>query len=310
MIRSLVTTVLLAAVLPSLSQEARTEIARQPLPPMLRTRAPATEPERKAETIPSPSSPEAASEFGEQVVLVRQAQWDPWRADASVSAFYTDNVALAPHRVDDWFMKYDVAVGYTNRIEGPWTLDANLTQSFVRYDQFDALDFDLLRAEAGVSYEADWLWDASVFARYSFYRITGPGYGKELLHQHSISVGVQKVWKVSQGQQLFAGIATEPSLEAVPSVAQRNEHSAFGGWAVQLTDDLSAQLGGRIGYHVSEHTDRSDWNYVAMAGVNYALTGWARIGVNGSIAWNESNKSVFTYRNAIAGVFVGVNINF
>jgi hypothetical protein len=123
-------------------------------------------------------------------------------------------------------------------------------------------------------------------------------------------VGVQKVWKVSQGQQLFFGIASEPSLEAVPAIAQRHEHSVFGGWSVRLTDKLTTQVSGRIGYHVSSATDREDWNCVALASVNYALTDWAHVGVSSSISWNESNKSIYTYRNVLAGVFVGVNLTF
>lgn len=309
MSRSLALLALCLASASALAQEARTEIARQPMPPQIRNRA-VTEPDRVATPIEAPSSPDAASEFGEQVVLVRNAQWDPWRADAGVSCFFTDNVALAPNRVEDWFMKYDVDVGYTNRISGPWSVDVSLAQSFVRYDEFDALDFDLLRADAGVSYQADWLADANLFLRYSFYRITGPGYGHEIMRNHSLAIGVQKIWKIAQGQQLFFGIGSEPSLDATPAVAQRHEHSVFGGWSVRLTEKLSAQLSGRAGYHVSTATDREDWNYVAMASANYAITDWAHIGASASIAWNESNKSIYTYRNVIAGVFVGLNITF
>jgi hypothetical protein len=34
------------------------------------------------------------------------------------------------------------------------------------------------------------------------------------------------------------------------------------------------------------------------------------VGVTGSMAWNESDRALFTYRNVMAGVFVGVQINF
>ena len=310
MIRPLSLALLMAITGTISAQEVRTEIARQPLPPQLHHRAPANEPERVSTPIEAPSSADAAAEFGEQVVLIRHAQWDPWHADAGVSGYFTDNVALAPNRVQDFFMKYDVGVGYLNTISGPWSLDVSLTQSFLRYDQFDTLNFDLTRADAGVAYQASWLGDASFFLRYTFYRITSEGFGDEILRNHSLSVGVQKIWKISQGQQLFFGIGSEPSLDATPVIAQRNEHSAFGGWSVRLTEKLSAQLSGRIGYHVSTVTDRTDWNYVALASASYALTDWARIGASASIAWNESNKPIFTYRNIVAGVFVGMNITF
>lgn len=310
MIRSLALVSFLLATLPAFAQQARIDVARQPLPPQLRDRTPDTETQRTASPIADPSSPDAASEFGEQVVLVRQAQWEPWRADAGVSGFFTDNVALAPNRVHDYFMKYDLSVGYSNRISGPWSMDIALAQSWVRYDQFDSLDFDLVRGDAGIAYQADWLGDASFFLRYSFYRLAEAGFGSEIMHNNSLSVGLQKVWKVSQGQQVFFGVASEPSLETVPAIAQRHEHSLFGGWSVRLTDKLITQVSGRIGYHVSSATDREDWNYVALASVNYAVTDWAHVGVSSSLSWNESNKGIYTYRNVIAGVFVGVNLTF
>lgn len=293
-----------------IAQEVRTEIARQPLPPTLRQRASAEDTQRVATPIEQPSSPDAASEFGEQVVLMRHAQWNPWSVEAGVSLFFTDNVALAPRAVEDWFMKYDMGVGYTNRITGPWSMEVSLAQALVRYDQFDALDFDLTRASAGIAYEASWLSDASFFLRYQFYRITDAGFGDEILRNHSLSVGVQKVWKVSTGQQLFFGLSSDPSLEAAPSIAERHEHAVFGGWSLRLTERLTAQVSGRIGYHVSTATDRQDWNYVTLASATYAVTDWARVSVTSSIAWNESDRSVFTYRNVIAGVFVGMHLTF
>lgn len=308
--RSLCFALLITAALPLVAQEVRTEIARQPMPPQLRSLRPGEEPQRIATPIEAPSSADAASEFGEQVVLIRQAQWEPWHADAGVAGFFTDNVALAPNRVQDFFMKYDVAVGYVNRISGPWSMDVTLSQSFFRYDKFDALDFDLTRAGAGIAYQADWLGDASFFLRYNFYELTKAGFGAQIARIHTLSAGVQKIWKVSQGQQLFLGLASEPSLDATPAVAQRHEHSIFGGWSLRLTDKLTAQLSARVGYHVSAVTDREDWNYVGLASASYALTDWARLGVSGSVSWNESNKSIYTYRNVVAGVFVGLNLTF
>lgn len=310
MIRSLYLITLLLASQLAFAQQARVEIARQPMPPTLRTPSPGNEPERVSTPIEAPSSADAASEFGEQVVLIRQAQWQPWHVDAGVSGFFTDNVALAPNRVEDYFMKYDLAAGYTNRISGPWSMDVGLGQSFVRYDKFAVLDFDLTRADAGISYQAAWLGDSSLFLRYSFFRLAEAGFGDEIMRNHTLGVGVQKIWKISQGQQLFLGIASEPSLSATPEIAQRHEHSIFGGWSVRLTEKLNAQLSGRVGYHVSTATEREDWNYVALLGVNYAITDWAKLGVNSSISWNESNESIFTYRNVLAGVFVGLNITF
>ena len=287
--------------------ETRVEIARDPQRQAIVATDPSTGQEKKLAPL---SSSEANSEFGDQVIITRQATWDPWKFDMDVYGFYTDNVALAPRRVDDFFMEYGVGASYSNRIRGGWTFESSLRQDFIRYDQYDSLDFDLTKFRTGVSYKAPWLWDATLLLRYQFEHLSEPGFGSQLLDSHSLTLGFIKSWKLGSGQRVFFGMLSEPNLAADPDIALRHEHAAFAGWSVRLTDHLTARLIGRAGYHTSPNTDRDDWHYVAAASATYALTDWASIGASTSLTWNRSSKDAYDYRNVLSGAYLGLELKF
>ncbi len=284
--------------------ETQVEVARE----SERGRALPTE-QNSEKLAPLPNAA-ANSEFGEQVLVVRQAVWDPWRFDSEVSGFYTDNAALAPHRVEDFFMETGLGATYRNRISGPWSLEASLRQAFIRYDRFDSLSFDLTKARAGLAYKAGWLADASFTLRYQFDYLSEPEFGSHLLDTHSLALGLVKSWKLGNGQQVFWGLVSEPELVANPDVALRHRHALYAGWSVRLTERLTARLTGRVGYHTSPNADRDDWHYIAAASATYAFTDWASLGLSSSLTWNRSSKDSYDYRNLLSGASLGLQLKF
>jgi hypothetical protein len=146
--------------------------------------------------------------------------------------------------------------------------------------------------------------------RYNYYRLTAAGFGKELMNSHTLSIGLQKVWKAGTGSQLFIGASSDPSLATEPAIVTRHENAIIAGWQARVTDRLTTQITGRVGYHVSPNSNRNDWNYIGLVSATYAITDWAKLGVSGSIAWNESNREIFTYRNVMAGVFASLQLSF
>jgi hypothetical protein len=294
------------AATPSLAP-TRAEIARDSIRFAATLGDPANTLEKKLTPI---TSPEANAEFGEQIVIVRQATWDPWKFTFDANGFFTDNVALAPRRVEDFFLETGVGASYINRIKGPWTLESSLRQDFIRYDRFDSLDFDITKFRTGIYYKASWLANTTFQLRYKFDYLTEAGFGSQLLTTQSIALTLLNSWKLRRGQRVFLALNTEPGLLADPELALRHEHSVVGGWSARLTDSLTAQLTGRIGYHTSPNTGRNDWHYVTAIGASYALTDWASIGATTSLTWNRSNKNNFDYRNLLAGAYIGLQLKY
>lgn len=286
--------------------EARGEIARESA---AATNLP-REPRQALAPSGSPVSSEAASEFGETVVIQKQVAFDPWRVEVDFQAYHTDNVALAPRRVEDWFFRAGLEVSYLNRLAGGWNAELFFGQDFIRYDEFDALDFDLTKAGAGVSTKLSWLGDTTMLVRYQFEYLADPGWSGRILTSHSITAGLIKSWKVGDGQRLYLGVLCEPDLAVDRDISMRHENALHVGWSIKLTDKLTARISGRASYNSSPNADRQDWNYLAKVSASYALTDWASIGASTSFMWNHSSRDRYDYRNQLTGASVGFELQF
>jgi hypothetical protein len=286
--------------------EARSEIARESATASQAPREP-----RQAQTSPvDRAQTEVPSEFGETVVIQKQAAFDPWRVDVDVQAYHTDNVALAPRRVEDWFFRTGVEVSYLNRITDGWNAEFFLGQDFIRYDRFDALDFDITKAGAGVSAKLNWLGGATFLARYQFEYLADPGWSGRILSSHSVTAGLFKTWRLSSSHRVYAGLLVEPDLAVDPSISLRHENAVHAGWSMRLTERLTARVSGRAAYHSSPNADRQDWNYLAKLSAIYELTPWASLTASSSLMWNHSSKDRFDYRNQLTGAALGIELQF
>lgn len=288
-------------------EQARVETIRQAADELSVTQAPLESHEKK---LPPLQSPEAEAEFGSLVVLQRQAVFDPWHVRLKMQGFHTDNVALAPREVEDYFMRYGAELSYSNRLAGSWNFEAALEQDFIRYDRFTSLDYDMTSAMTGVSTKLSWLAGATFALRYYFEYLTESGFGEEITTGHSLYAGLFKSWSLGGGHRLQLGLTSQPELHTDPDFARRHEHAAFATWSFKLTDKLTARLTGRAAYRQRPEADREDWNYVARASASYALNDWANVSASTSLTWNHSSENRFDYRNQRTGVFVGFDFKF
>lgn len=299
---------LASLVRPVLAQveAARAEIARESVAATRLIKEPRSQP---AQVAPLPSA-EANAEFGEMVVIQKQAAFDPWRVELDIQGDYTDNVALAPRRVDDFILRAGLEASYVNRIAGHWNAELFLGQDFVRYDRYDSLDFDMSKVGVGLSTKLPWLGNTTLLARYQFEYLTESGFGSRILSSQSMTIGLVKSWKVAEGQKFYLGFLSEPDLSVDPQISMRHENGLHAGWSIRLTEKLTARLAGRASYYSSPNADRQDWNYQARLSATYALTDWASIGASTSMMWNHSSRNRYDYRNLLAGAFLGLEVQF
>jgi len=256
------------------------------------------------------ASPEAQKEFGEQVVIRREASFDPWKVELDVQGFHTDNVALAPRRVEDFFLRTGLEVSYTNRLGGGWNAEFLLGQDALRYDQFSSLNFDRSRAAMGLSTKLSWLGGATLLARYQFDHLMEEGFGSSIMTTHSILAGVIKSWRVGDKQRFHLGYLSEPDLYVDPDIAVRHEHGLHAGYSLKLTERLTARLTGRAAYYSSPNAGREDWNFLARFTATYALTDWANVSASIGMTWNHSTKDRFDYRVQLTGAYLGLELRF
>ncbi len=251
------------------------------------------------------------AEFGEQRILQRHAQVDPWSAVVDLQVFHTDNAGLTSvGRESDSYMRYGAAVSYTNRIAGPLFIDLSLQQAAFRYSEFDVLDFDLSRAEAGLLFQTAGRLDLLLVARYRFERIMEADWGSALLTTHSAELGVQKIWKIRRGQRLSAGLFATLPFETDPRPAERFEYSASLGYSLRLTERLTAGLSYRGSRYHAPERGRSDWNHLFSGSASYALLDWLQLGLNVTYTVNRSDAAVGNYESFVPGASVALKIVF
>ncbi|MES2595837.1 MAG: hypothetical protein V4662_10900 [Verrucomicrobiota bacterium] len=264
-------------------------------------------------TTSAPAAPTMAGdeEYGEQRILLRKASWAPWSFEADIETLWTDNVALSSQYMEeDTYLRTGFRVGYSNRVVGNLFFNASWDYHTVRHNEYTDLDFDLGRGDIGLMYMLPKLRDTFLVTRYSYYRLAEAGFGNKLYDDHVASVGLQKTWKISRGQQIFAGLYADWSTAPEPWAAGRHEYSLFTGWRLRLTDALSVQLsyrGARYQYRTGE---RQDWNHVMLASASYNITDWLRAGVTGSYTVNRSSGAAFDYENFIIGAGLTAHFEF
>ena len=129
------------------------------------------EAEKKAGEMNQPAPKmKGDDEFGEQMILARRAHVEPWTLGMDAQFFYTDNVALTPtNELDDTYLRTGFFAQYTNRIVNDWFMDASVSSFWFLHGKYDFFDFNLLRAEVGVTRRLPWLDDA--FASVHYYRV-------------------------------------------------------------------------------------------------------------------------------------------
>lgn len=268
--------------------------------------------EDDAETS-EPAAPkmDGDEEYGEQRILLRRASWAPWSIELDSEFQFTDNVALASQAAQsDTYFRTGFRVGYSNRVAGNLFFNAGWDYHTVRHDRFTEMDFDLSRNDLGFMYMLPQLQDAFLVARYSYFRLMGAGVGAPLFQDHVASLGLQKVWKISRGQQIFAGLYGDWSTAPQPWEAGRHEYSFFTGWKLRLTEALNVQLSYRGAYYHYRTGLRTDWNHVALTTVNYDVKDWLRLSLTGSYAVNRSSGAAFDYQNLIVGAGVTAHWEF
>ena len=267
---------------------------------------------------PAPDGPPLAApkmkgdeEFGEQLILARRAQVEPWSISLDAQYFFTDNVALVPEgEIEDFYLRAGFSAQYANRVVGDWFVDAGLSSHHYLHDQHDFFDFHLLRAEAGVTSRLAFLADVFASAHYAWFRISDPDLSEGVFQDHIISVNVQKVWKRSRGQQIVFGLGADFSLAPEPAEPGRHEYSAYASYKLRLTERISVQAGYRGAFYDYTAIGRQDWNHSTSLGCSYDLNGRFRVSVSGSASFNRSSASFFDYDNIVSGAGVSFHLEF
>ena len=251
----------------------------------------------------------ADADIGEQWLFKPNPPVNPWSAHADLSAFYTTNAGLASRgEQSDRFLVADFGVGYARPFAPDWAFAASLQQGFFRYDEFNALDFDSLAANVGVSYQARQLADILFTLHYNFSRLTRATFEEQLFLGNSIGLTATKLVRITTADtvEFSGGVAY---TFADPDELERAEFRGSIGYALRITRALTATAVARSELFQYKH-GRQDFLQSIALGARYDFNKWISASLAASLANNSSNRNVFDYGVFNGGLTASAHVQF
>lgn len=263
--------------------------------------------EQEGYAAESPNDPD----LGEQRILKRQEQYQPFTLSIAAPMYYTSNVALVREgEQGDLLIAPAFSIGYRPRITKTFFGEFSLQEQWFYYDEFTQFDFASFDAIAGFVYYLPQLHYLTLRAHYDYNRFTGTGDFRAFFSQHSLLFNAEVPFRFGRAQQLSFGAEARVSLDADPEGPERDDYEGYVGYSVNLSRSFSLTATGRLAVRDYRVGDRTDVSEIFGLSANYRIREWLSISAISTFAWNQSNHSVFDYSVINIGGGVGVNAKF
>ena len=273
-------------------------------PPALRDQAPGTSEEGVAPA--SPNDPD----LGEQAILKRADQYQPFTVVVSAPITYTSNVALVrTGEKSDTLWSPSVLFGYTPRITRTLYGNVSVAQQMFYYNRFGELDFGSFDARAGLIYNIPQAHNLVLRADYGYNRLTDDDFD-EFFASHSLNFGAEMPFRIGRAQQVSVGLDSSWNLDSDPDEPGRHDHSAFVAYTVALARSFGINAVFRLAVRDYTDVDRLDVSEIFALGATYRFTQWLAVSAVATYANNNSDRDIFDYDVANGGGAVSVNFRF
>ena len=252
----------------------------------------------------------ADEDLGEQWLLKPNIPVNPFTARASLSLFYTDNVALARRsRLEDGFAVAEIGLGYMRPLAPDWTFGIDLQQAFFRYNRHREFDFESLNASVAISYQARQLGNTIFSLHYGLNRLTSGAPDDQLYLGNTIALVALKVVPVTTAGavELTAGVGY---TFADPEDLKRTEFRLGVAYRLRVARKFVATAAVRIELYDYSDEVRTDLLQTIALGARYDVNEWFFLSASVSAASNFSTQRVFRYTAINAGVTLAAHIEF
>jgi hypothetical protein len=250
-------------------------------------------------------------DLGQQQILKRQEQYQPFTVSLSTPFFYTSNVALVRRGArGDLVAAPEIGINYMPRLTKTLYADFAIRQQFFLYNRFDELNFASLEIDAGLVYYLPQVHNLTLRAHYSYNRLTDTDHFDEFYSNHTVDLNVELPFRIGRAQQISLGVDATISLYARPELPRRNDYDFYVGYSVHLSRSFSLDAVARLAVRDYHETDRVDVSEILALSANYRVRDWLTVSAISTFAANQSNHSVFDYNVLNIGGGVGVSIKF
>ena len=257
--------------------------------------------------VASPNDPD----LGEQAILKRAENYQPWNVYASVPVSYTSNVALVRSGEEgDSLFTPVVGVSYVPRITSTLFANIGIAQQFFFYNEFGELDFSSFDLRAGLTYILPKLHNLLLRTDYNFNRLTSTDLGDEFFTNHAFAFGAELPFRIGRAQQISLGADFNFSVASHPDQPARHDYSTFVGYSVNLTRDLTTSAVIRLAVRDYIEGDRTDVSGILALSANYRINKWFSANAASTLATSDSNRDVFDYDVFNIGGALSLSLRF
>jgi hypothetical protein len=287
-------------------QVDRAELLRNQFQPPF---VPAISPNGVADGRAAPSPNDA--DLGEQAILKRAEEYQPFTIAVGAPFYYTSNATLARSgERSDFLVAPTAAVYYQPRLTRTLYGLLVVQQQFFYYNRFSGLDFGSFDVAAGLTYFLPQFHNLVLHGRYDYNRLTSSDrVFDDFFSNHSFIVGAEVPFQFGRAHQLSIGGDINVSLGADRQTPRRSDYDAFVGYSLHVTRSFSLDTAARVVFR-DYANDRNDISGLLAASANYRLTNWWTASVISSFAINRSNQSVFDYNVANVGGAISLSLSF
>lgn len=261
------------------------------------------------------------TELGEQQILKRVEEYQPFTISAGVPFYWTSNVALTRSGEQSDFVVAPVAaVFYEPRITNALYAFVDVREQLFYYDRFDNFDFGSFDVEVGLRYIVPQWHNLLLRAEYDYNRLTNKDSFSAFFQNHGFILNAEIPFRLGRAQQVVLGAeanisaAAEESGQAPPPAktisARRNDYETYLGYSVALTRSFSVNAVGRIVVRDYWEGDRTDVSEILGLSATYRVNKYVSFSAVSSLAANQSNQSVFDYEVANVGGALALSVKF
>ncbi len=252
------------------------------------------------------------SDLGEQAILKRAEEYQPFTLEAGVPVYYTSNVALVNSgEVGAVITAPVIGLTYAPRFQRTLYGEFTLRQQFFYYtNNLSSFNFASFDAIAGLTYFIPKFHNLVLRAGFDFNRLTPTDSLDAFFSNLGLTLNAEVPIPIGRAQQLSFGTFANISLYADSQPPRRNDFGLYAGYAVNLSRNFSLNTACTFVARPYDSGGRTDVSEVLSLSANYHIRDWLTVSAISTYVANQSNQNVFQYNVFNGGGGVTVSWKF
>jgi hypothetical protein len=260
------------------------------------------------------------ADLGEQQILKRIEEYQPFTISAGAPLYWTSNVALTRSgEQSDFVVAPAVAAFYEPRITNTLYGLIDVREQLFYYDRFDNFNFGSFDVEVGFRYLVPQWHNLLLRVQYDYNRLTKKNSFAAFFQNHAFIIDASVPFRFSRAQTLTLGAYANISMAAEESgqppninaiSAQRSDYGIYLGYTANLTRSLFINAIGTLVVRQYYEGGRDDISEILALTANYCVNKYLTMSAVTTLAASQSNQSVFDYNVANLGGAVALSVKF